>query len=109
MRETKNAIIRNVWFGTEAHGILTLYLTLDYGGICQGFGGYGLYSKNWKERPNFCGHFIRRVLEVVGVEKWHDLQGKTVRAIVEHEKVHAIGNIIADDWFNPSEDFKDLP
>jgi hypothetical protein len=84
---------------------------LDYGDSGQGFGGYMLYvpeswSSHRKDCKNYAGHFIYRVLEVVGVENWSQLKGKTVRVRADHSKVYEIGHIVKDDWFNPSLDFK---
>ncbi|MCK8211874.1 hypothetical protein LW979_17710, partial [Erwinia amylovora] len=82
--------------------------TLDYGGSGQGFGGYVLYlpkSYSHHELKSVAGHFIFRLLEVAGVDSCDKLKGRTIRVKCEHSKVHAIGHIVRDDWFNPSEDF----
>ena|SRR6185437_16325600 len=100
--EIKNAIIRDVRLGFEDHGLLTAYLDLDYGGVCQGFGGYGLGAPG----ANYCGEFIAQCLKIVGVREWTDLPGKTIRVKQEHVKVHAVGHIVEDRWFNPSELFE---
>ena len=109
--EIKNAVIKNAKITNDDHGLLTIWLTLDYGGSSQGFGGYALYlpkdfTHHKKEAP-YCGHFIWRVLEIAGVTEWNKLEGKTIRVKCEHSKVHAIGHIVKDDWFNPSIDFKE--
>ena len=107
--ETKNAIIKSATISCGERGFLDCSLDLDYGGSCQGFGGYVLYlPKSWKhhELKSVAGHFIFRVMEVAGVTEWDKLVGQSIRVKAEHSKVHAIGNIIKDDWFNPSEDFK---
>lgn len=108
----KNAIIDSVMLGIEDHGILTAFVTLDFGGAVQGFGGYSLYHSEWKATANVGGHFIKRVLEVVEVDEWSKLKGKPVRAIYEDDswgaKLLGIQNIIRDNKFIPSQDFKDL-
>jgi hypothetical protein len=105
--EIVNAVIKSVSFDTERG--LSAWVSLDYGGCCQGFGGYMLYAPSgWaahSEPGNYAGHFIWRVLEIAGVDDWGKLPGKTVRAKREHSKVHAIGHIIKDDWFDPGKDF----
>lgn len=105
----KNAIIESAILTIEDHGCLSACITLDYGGSVQGFGGYALYlPKSWKhheKNSSYAGHFIYRILEIAGAGEWKQLQGKTVRVRASHDKVHAIGHIIKNDWFDPSVDF----
>lgn len=107
--EEKNAVIEKASLSIEEIGLLSSYIYLDYGGSGQGFGGYALYlPKDYTHhtKESLAGHWIYRVLEIAGVENWEDLPGKTVRVRATYDKVHAIGHIIKDDWFTPSEDFK---
>lgn len=108
--EIKNAVITDAKFDTERG--LSIWVCLDYGGSGQGFGGYLLYGpKGWAAHANpgnFAGHFIWRLFEVAGVDDWSKLAGRTVRVRANHGNVKAIGHIIKDDWFDPSEEFKSL-
>lgn len=109
----KNAIIDSATITNDDHGLLTAWLTLDYGGTGQGFGGYALYlPKSFAHHAddpwNYAGHFIWRVMEVAGVSRWEDLKGKTVRVKGDWGHIEAIGHIVKDDWFNPAEDFKSM-
>ena len=108
--ETKNAVIESATITTDDHGCLSSWLTLDYGsGGVQGFGGYALYlPKSWTHHAleSVAGHWIFRVMEIAGVTEWDALKGKTIRVRAEHSGVLAIGHIVKDDWFTPSEDFK---
>lgn len=97
----KNAKILSTFLGFEDHGILTAFVMLDYGGTVQGFGGWGLGGKG-------CAHFVKRVLGVVGVQKWEELPGKHLRAFASHDKVSKIGHILNDSWFDPAEEFKKM-
>lgn len=111
MIETKNAVIENATITNDDHGLLSAWVYLDYGGSGQGFGGFALYlPKSFKHHdvggPNYAGHFIWRVMEIAGVSEWSKLKGKTIRVKCEHSKVHEIGHIVKDDWFNPSRDFE---
>jgi hypothetical protein len=109
--ETRNAVIVSATITNDDHGLLSAWVHLDYGGSGQGFGGYALYlptsfTHGGMTQPNFAGHFIWRVMEIAGVADWSKLAGKTVRAKCEHSKVHAIGHIVKEDWFNPTGDFE---
>jgi hypothetical protein len=110
--ETRNAIIESAHITNDDHGLLSAWVFLDFGGSGQGFGGYVLYlPKDFTHaanQVNYAGHFIWRVMEVAGVSKWHELKGKTIRAKQEHSKVHAIGHIVKDDWFDPTAEFEAL-
>ena len=111
MIETKNAVITNASLYREDHGLLDSILYLDYGGSGQGFGGWALYLPKGSRHyggPNYAGHWIWRVLEIAGVEEWSKLKGRTIRVRAEHSKVHAIGHIVRDDWFEPAIDFKEM-
>jgi hypothetical protein len=108
--ETKNAVIESVRFDTERG--LSIWVTLDFGGSGQGFGGYLLYAPSgWKasKQPgNYCGHFIWRLFEVAAVHEWGQLAGKTVRVKASATHVQAIGHIVKDDWFNPEVEFAQI-
>lgn len=109
--DAKNATIGDALLMIEDHGILTIMLYLEYGeGGTQGFGGYALYSSNFKPVGiRACGFYIWRLLEVVEVSNWKDLKGKNVRVLKDdNDMVIAIGHITRDKWFNPREELKEI-
>lgn len=109
----KNAIITSATLTAKDHGLLSAWLTLDYGGSGEGFGGYVLYlPKSFTHHGllSHAGHFIWRCMEVAGVERWEDLAGRTIRVRTDSDKsfggaIEAIGHIVKDDWFCPADDF----
>lgn len=107
--EIKNAIIESATLTSEDRGLLTSWIQLDYGGSCQGFGGYVLYLpksfKNFTEKGDFAGHFIYRSMQIAEVSEWSKMEGKSIRVKIQDGFIAAIGHIVKDDWFNPSEDF----
>jgi hypothetical protein len=107
--EEKNAIITHASITGADHGVLSAWLTLDYGGSGQNFGGYCLYKpiSHFEPHGNYAGFFIWKCMEIAGVDEWSKMVGKTVRVKCEWTKVHAIGHIVKDIWFNPSEEFKE--
>ena len=106
----KNAVIEYAKITNDDHGMLTIWIGLNYGGSDQGFGGYALYLpksfKHHNKSDGYCGHFIWRVMEIADVSEWRNIIGKTVRVKSDHLHVYSIGHIIKDDWFCPEEDFK---
>jgi hypothetical protein len=107
--ETKNAIIESAEITCD-NGFLDCWIRLDYGGVIQGFGGYALYlpkSFTNHEVKSIAGHFMFRVMEIAGVTRWADLKGKTIRVKADNVHVEAIGHIVKDDWFDPSNDMRE--
>lgn len=100
MDETRNAIIKSVFLGIEDHGLLTLMLDLDYGGMGQGFGGYSIGSELV---GNHCARWIRGLLDVFEVGELSELKGLTCRAVASDNGVRKIGHIVKDQWFDPEE------
>jgi hypothetical protein len=114
MEIIKNAVIKSVRIDDAERGMLTAWLALDYGGLCQNFGGYALYlpkSYSHHDLMSVAGHFIWRCMEVADVSSWDKVAGKTIRVKLDKEgfggNIIAIGHIVKDDWFSPREDFKD--
>ncbi|MFA5424466.1 MAG: hypothetical protein WC374_11485 [Phycisphaerae bacterium] len=110
--EIKNAVIESASIKLS-DGFLSAGFTLDYGDCGhQGFGyGYVLYvPKSWMHHKmeSVAGHFIYRIMEIAGAESWDGLIGKTIRVKSDWSNIEAIGHIVKDDWFNPSEDFKNI-
>ena len=109
---TKNARITAATISNEDHGILSVWITLDYGGSGQGFGGFCLHSNPkrvpLKEQGGYAGHFIWRCMDIAGVNRWQDMVGKTIRARGNRAQVEAIGHILEDDWFEPAKDFAEV-
>ena len=109
--EVRNAVIERVILSGEDRGLLTVWLSLDYGGSGQSFGGYALYlPKNFTHHKitSPAGHFIWRVMEIAGALNWDDLVGRTIRVRGDGGGIDAIGHIVKDDWFCPRDDFENL-
>ncbi len=112
--EIRNAIIQSASINDSERGLLTAWLHLDYGGSGQGFGGYALYlpkSFSHHRLLSHAGHFIWRCMEIADVSSWEKMAGKTIRVKLDKGglggRILAIGHIVKDDWFDPSEDFKE--
>lgn len=110
----ENARITKASITMADHGCLTFWVYLDGGGWGCGFGGYcigtGFLGSDTFKAENGNGlEAMMRIMDVVGVERWEDLEGKLVRCKVESSgsgPVDEIGNIIKDKWFNIDEFFK---
>ena len=50
-------------------------------------------------------------MEIADVSSWEKMAGKTIRVKLDKGglggRILAIGHIVKDDWFDPSEDFKE--
>lgn len=107
----RNAVIEKATITNDDHGMLSAWLSLDYGGSGQGFGGYSLYLPanftHHKIDDGYAGHFIWRCMEIAGVAEWGQLAGKTIRVRLDRPfgLIEGIGHIVKDDWFIPKVDF----
>ena len=104
--EIKTAIIKHATITKGEHGVLSIWLGLDYGGAGQGFGGFALYNPSHAPK-GLAGHFIWRVMEIAGVDEWDEVAGQAIRVKMTPSEVVAIGHIVKDDWFELQVDFKD--
>lgn len=100
-----NMKITNVSLNMKNHGILSFDLTLEgegygviYGGYCLGNGYLGSDSFKGSAAGIEC---LMRIMDVIGVDSWEDLNGKYCRIFTECGKtVKIIGNIIENKWFD---------
>lgn len=107
--EIKNAVIERAEITTGDRGFLDCWLTLDYGGSGQGFGGWTLYlPKSFAHHKimSVAGHHIYRIMEIADVEDWSKLPGKTIRVEVSMGRIEGIGHIVKNDWYHPRRDFE---
>lgn len=95
-RSIKNATIQSTMLGPEDHGIPSYMIHLDYGGAGQGFGGHRLGGK-------FTHEAIFRLLNVVGVECWEALPGKSVRVDSDYSRAYRIGHFLKEEWLDLAE------
>lgn len=86
--QTINARIESCTLTTADHGLLSGWITLDYGSSGQGFGGFCLYAPPNEHRKNngldAAGIWIWRILEVLDLTDWSKVVGTPVRARVEN-------------------------
>ena len=112
--EICNAKITNVSISMADHGCLTFQVYLDGAGWGCGFGGYcigngylGADEDDFTAESGDGLVAMMRIMDVVGVEKWEDLQGKYVRCKVKGwgDGIDEIGHIMKNKWFNIREFF----
>lgn len=106
-----NAKITSAEIMIEDHDILTFMLYTDTACYSIGIGGYGLdYKKDGKRVSwKYTSELIRTIMEVVGVRKWSDLNGKLIRIDDKDTggRVRKIGNILTDTWLDLGTFFKE--
>lgn len=105
--ETLNCKIVETWMGFDG-GCLYSGLVLKARGIGVTFGGHVLHVN--RPEPAMANYetgfgmaYLARILEVVGVAHWENLKDKYCRMKIQGNLVVAIGNIIEEVWFYPSE------
>lgn len=108
----QNAMIKSVNLSMADHGVLTLSLVLDGGGWGCVYGGYVL-GKGYVDADEFEGsamgmESIMRIMDVVGVSQFNDMNGKYVRVATKGwgDSIKIIGNILKDKWFDAESFFK---
>lgn len=111
--EIENAKISSVSFTMADHGCITFWVSIELcGGGCS-IGGYCI-GHGYVGADEFDGsgngiEAMARIMDTVGVEKWEDLEGKYCRVETEGwgGRIHTIGNIIKDKWFDIDKFFKE--
>lgn len=112
MKEIKNARIESTKLGDVYNGIMGINICFDFGGSGQCLGGWAVDQPIKDKRGKFLKRLgtaegmrrILRILEVVGVESWEELQGKYVRVECDHSHIFRIGNILKENWIEFSKE-----
>lgn len=109
--EIKNAQIERTMLGREDHGIFTFMIFVKCEHWTCGVGGYALdsYDKQLNKRVFSTKSLeaVSKILDVVGVDKWEDLEGKYIR-IKDNgwgSTIDEIGNLMENKWLNLREFF----
>lgn len=103
----ENVKIKSASISMADHGCLTISLNIEgsgwgcnIGGWCNGIGHLG--ATLWKGNGSAIVAMMK-IMNVVGVSKWEDLNGKFIRVEVPSPgacTISKIGNIIEDEWFD---------
>lgn len=112
MSEIKNAKITSTMLGREDHGIMTFMIFVEFDKcVSCGIGGYALDYYDRTLETRVCNpksmEAITKILDVVGVYKWEDLEGSYI-CIKDNgwgSTIDEIGNLMGDKWFNLREFF----
>ena len=84
------ARIDEVWLGIEDHGVFTVHIGWDYGGLHHGTGHLCLdaYNRETEERvADGRGIiFLRRLCEICGVDEFAKIKGRTVYVLRESDE-----------------------
>ena len=113
--EIENAKITNVSISMANHCSLVFEIGVEGAGWVCNIGGYKMASGMLNEKPkNFKAEngaglvALMRIMDVVGVDRWEDLEGKYCRVKTEGwgGTIHCIGNILKDKWFDIREFFQ---
>lgn len=111
MIEIINAKITNTQLTMKDHGCLTYWITVEGSGFGVSVGGYCI-GHGYLGATEFDGSVkgleaLMRIMNVVGVDKWEDLNGKYCRIVSNGlgSTVNKIGNLIEDKWFDQMEFF----
>lgn len=111
----QNALVSSARIELNDHGLLDVWLMLEYGIGGQGFGGWSLGRHVFKpadarqefleSKHNYAGHYLIRVMQVCGVHEFAHIPGRSLRVAKGNGLIRGIGHITKDDWFYPSRDF----
>lgn len=92
--EQKIAKITDTFLGFEDHGILTAFVTFDYGSSGQSLGPRSFGSQDesrdpdgWEEAHASGMDYVRRLLLACGVDRWEQLKGRTVLVTASHTDI----------------------
>ena len=108
----ENALIEYVSISMADHGVLTFNIGLKFASSFCCFGGYvighGYLGAEHFDATDKGLTAMMKIMDVVGVEKWEDLEGKycRVKSGGWGSSIKIIGNIMDDKWFNIEEHFK---
>lgn len=110
--EICNAKISKVTLTMADHGCLTFYIFIEGKGFGCGIGGYcighGYLGSDHFDASSGKGlEVMMKIMDVVGVERWEDLEGKYLRFVDPGlgGTITKIGNLIDDKWINIKEEF----
>lgn len=113
--ETFNAKITGTILENKDRGILTLWISLEFDGGGQGYGGYALdqWDEKKKERigTDYGCQCIINLLNTFDVINWSKLENIYCR--VEREegwsgKILRIGHVVEDRWFSFEDTLKGM-
>lgn len=112
----ENALIKNVSLSSTDYCCLCLNIELKGDAWGCVYGGYSLgkiypnsYEKDTYEGSAAGMEAIMRIMDVVGVSRLEDMQGKYVRVATKGwgSTIKIIGNIVSDRWFDYETFFAD--
>ena len=106
-----NAKIIGTFLGIEDHGIPTFGISINTSeGWYTTIGDYSLGGYDRKaEKYDWCNfEILFKILKVVEVDSWEELNGKYIRIKVPERRnapIIEIGNLMEDNWVNLKEWF----